>query len=458
MEGNDVSTLTAISPIDGRYFNRVSKFSDYFSEYALFKYRLFVEIKYLFALSDQKIIPHLTPKQKKALLALVENFSLDDAKKIKEIEKKIVHDVKSLEYFIKDKLGNILDEKIEFIHFALTTYDTDDTANALLLKDALEFEMYPKINELILKLAEVSGNWKSIVMLGRTHGQPAVPTTVGKEIAVFVSRLNDEFKILKSQKLSGKINGAIGNYNAHIVAYPKMNWIKFSKVFLHSLGLEPSILTTQYESYDHTVRVLDSLRRINYILVGFSQDMWRYISDGYFAQIPDKKEVSSSTMSQKVNPLEFEQAEAHLTMANSMFEFFVRKLPISRLQHDLTDKSIRRNIGTAFCSSYIAYNSILRGLKKVGPNEKVLKESLQNNWSIIAEGIQTVLRQEGYEKPYELLMEFTRGNKIVEKSMNSFIDKLEIKSATKKRLKNITPFTYVGLSKKLVEYALKNLK
>lgn len=429
--------ILAISPLDGRYFEKTKIFSQYFSEYALIKYRLIVELKYLNAL-----------KPKFKIHNIIENFDEKDCQKIKEYEEKTNHDVKALEFFIKEKINT------EFVHFALTSEDTNNLAYGLLIKDSLNQVIFSKIQEVLDNIKDKSKNYIHIPMLARTHGQSAVPTTLGKEFAVFYKRLLEELNILKSLKISGKLNGAVGNYNAHVAAYPKKDWIEFSKKFISSLGLEPNLITTQIESFDSITRIFDSLKRLNNILIGFCQDIWYYISIDYLKQIPKKEETGSSTMPQKVNPIDFENAEGNLQFANSMFEFFNRKLQISRLDRDLTDSTVKRNIGSSFAFSYIAYSSLLKGLSKIYPNEEKIKQDLDNNWAIVSEGIQTILRANNYSGAYEALKELTRGNKITQKDITNFIDDLDVNKKIKNQLKNLSPFSYLGLAQKLTKIAI----
>ncbi len=453
----EIKALLAISPIDGRFCERTEKFRNYFSEYAYFKYRLLVEIKYLLFLASMAKIFTLSNAKMRSILKLINDFSPKEAEKIKEYESKTGHDVKALEYYLKDKTGGLLKDKIEFIHFGLTSDDVNNIALSLSLKDAMEQEIFPEIQELLLKLKKMSISWRRIVIVGRTHGQPAVPTTLGKEIAVFAYRINQEYQNLKRLKISGKLNGAVGNFNAHHFAFSKINWIKFSSDFLKSLGLEPVVITTQIEGYDHLIAIFDSLRRINYILVGMCQDIWYYISINYFLQTIEKERVGSSTMPQKVNPIDFEQAEGNLTLANSFFEFFARKLPISRLQRDLSDSSIRRNIGVAITLCYLGYESIIKGLSKILPNLTAIKRDLSKNWGIVSEGIQTFLRVKGYPKPYEKLQSLTRGRRLTKKKFEKCINNLNIDKKTKLQLKKITPFNYIGLAVRLTSLATRDI-
>lgn len=445
--------INAISPIDGRYWEKTKELSKYFSEEGLFKYRLLIEIRYLLSLSKINVFK-ISASQKNSLESIVKGFSDDDIMSIKEYESKTHHDIKALEYFIKEKTKNILEDKLEFIHFALTSDDINNLAYALSINDFIKDYLIPIIDNLLLLLKEKSMHWQSMPMIARTHGQPAVPTTLGKEMSIFYKRIKEEKNIIQISKISGKLNGAVGNFNAHQFAFPKIDWIKFSEEFIRDLGLTPNLVTTQIEGYDSLVRIFDSVKRLNNILIGFCQDIWYYISIDYLLQAVNKEEVGSSTMPQKVNPIDFELAEGNLGLANSLFEFFSRKLQISRLQRDLTDSTVRRNFGTAFSISYLSYSSLIKGLSKISPNEEILSEELNNNWTIVSEGIQTILRANKVEKPYEKLKALTRGKNISEKDLIKFIDDLKIDIELKNRMKKLTPSTYIGLAQKLTKLAL----
>jgi len=444
-----LTTLTAISPIDGRYFNTTSSLTTYFSEFGLMRYRVRVEVEYFIALTNT--LPELStfPKEKEALLRnLYQNFSEADAYQIKEIEKTTNHDVKAVEYFIKQKLETLkLDTWKEFIHFGLTSQDINNTAIPLSLKEFMETEFLPLAEKLLNALTVLSVQWKDIPMLARTHGQPASPTRLGKELYVFIERINNQLELLKTIPYSAKFGGATGNFNAHHVAYPEINWGHFGNTFVSKhLGLVRSEPTTQIDHYDNLAALFDNLKRINTILIDFSRDVWQYISMNYFRQKIKAGEVGSSAMPHKVNPIDFENAEGNLGYANAIFEHLSAKLPISRLQRDLTDSTVLRNIGVPLAHTAIALNSLLKGVGKLELNQQAINADLENNWAVIAEAIQTILRKEGYPNPYEALKELTRKNeKIGQKEFEEFIDGLKISSDLKARLKGITPFTYTGI-------------
>lgn len=451
--------LLAVCPLNGRYQKQTKKFAHYFSEFALIKHRIFIEINYFIALSEKAaIIRPLTSKEKKYLQSIIADLNLKEAQKVKNIEKTLNHDVKAVEYYLKRNLKKTsLKDVLEMVHFGLTSEDVNNLSFSLCLKKALSEIYFPRIKKFLKDLIFLIRKYKDTPMLARTHGQPAVPTTVGKELANFAWRLYQEAKILKAIKIKGKLNGAVGNFNAHHAAFPLIDWLKFSKEFIISLGLEPDLITSQIQPYDSWVRAFDSLKRLNNILLGFSQDIWRYISDGYFVQKSSKKEIGSSTMPHKVNPINFEQAEAHLGIANAFLEFFSRKLLISRLQRDLSDSAVRREIGQPITHSYLALSYLLRGLEKLKINEKKINAVLNENWQIISEGVQTILRSEKYAQPYELIKKLTRGKTLTKGNFNHFIEKLKIAPEIKKRLKNLSPFNYLGESLKLTEIALKNI-
>ncbi len=440
------NSLLAISPIDGRYHNQLSDLSVYFSEHALIFYRVYVEIEYFIALSEQKMFV-LTAKQIKEVRNIVTDFSLEDSIKIKDIEKVTNHDVKAVEYFIKEKLTALkLDKQKEWVHFGLTSQDINNTAIPLLWKDALQNDYNEKINEIISLLKSFAKEWAKIPMLAKTHGQSASPTRLGKEISVFVERLENQMTLLKMIPFAAKFGGATGNFNAHNVAFPKTDWKKFANHFVDkTLGLKRMQYTTQIEHYDNLAAHFDALKRINTILIDFSRDVWQYISMDYFKQKVNKNEVGSSAMPHKVNPIDFENAEGNLGMANALFEHLSSKLPISRLQRDLTDSTVLRNIGVPFAHTILATKSLLKGMNKLIVNEEKINDDLENNWAVIAEAIQTILRRENYPNPYEALKELTRGAaKINKESMHTFVDSLNVKPEIKKELKKITPQNYVG--------------
>jgi adenylosuccinate lyase len=446
----ELNSLTAISPVDGRYRQKVEELAPYFSEYGLIRYRLLVEIEYFIALCELPLpqLKDFTRENFELLRSIYRNFSLDDARKIKEIEKTTNHDVKALEYFIKEKfIAERWDKWKEFVHFGLTSQDINNTAIPLMLKEAMSDICMPAIYELRESLASLSDEWKDVPMLARTHGQPASPTRVGKEIAVFVSRLDEQVKYFAQIPWSAKFGGATGNLNAHVAAYPDTDWTRFAENFVNeTLGLKRSSPTTQIEHYDNLAAFFDNLRRINIILTDLSKDIWMYISLDYFRQKIRKGEIGSSAMPHKVNPIDFENAEGNLGFANSIFSHLSEKLPVSRLQRDLTDSTVMRNIGVPIAHTLIAVNSILKGLSKLIINGEKIREDLTNNWVVVSEAIQTILRREGYSKPYEALLNLTRTNeKITGEVINRFIDALDVEERVKTELKNITPFNYTGI-------------
>lgn len=444
----DLQQLTAISPIDGRYRKQVAQLDEYFSEYALIKYRVLVEIEYFFLLADKKFFK-LSAKSKQALKEVMENFSLEDAQEIKDIEKTTNHDVKAVEYFIKRRLEATDAGAIakEFVHFGLTSQDVNNTSIPLLWKHAMEYELLPALINLQHKLHGLANSWKEIPMLARTHGQPASPTRLGKEIMVFVERLDNQVQLFSYIPYAAKFGGATGNFNAHNIAYPKTDWIAFANHFVEDiLGLQRMQFTTQIEHYDNLAAHFDAIKRINNILIDLCRDIWTYISMDYFKQKTKKGEVGSSAMPHKVNPIDFENAEGNLGIANSLLEHLSAKLPISRLQRDLTDSTVLRNIGVPVAHTIIALGAIQKGLDKLVLNEAKMKEDLDNNWAVVAEAIQTVLRRENYPNPYEALKELTRGAAGINKeSMHQFIDSLKVSATLKKELKKITPHNYTGI-------------
>ncbi len=442
-----LSPLTAVSPVDGRYNKATLQLAQYFSEYALIKYRLKVEVEYFITLAEHKFFK-IDAKNKKALRSLIEDFSEDDALHIKKTEGITNHDVKAVEYFLKEKMDLLgLSELKEWVHFGLTSQDINNTAVPMLWKDAVEFEYLPAIINLQKHLKKLATEWKNIPMLARTHGQAASPVLLGKEIMVFVERLENQVQLFSHIPFSGKFGGATGNFNAHAVAYPKHNWVKFANGFLENkLGLQRQQYTTQIEHYDTLAAHFDAIKRINNILIDLCRDMWSYISIDYFKQQTKKGEVGSSAMPHKVNPIDFENAEGNFGMANAILEHLSAKLPISRLQRDLTDSTVLRNIGVPIAHTIISLKSLEKGLGKLILNEPKLKTDLDNNWAVIAEAIQTILRRENYPKPYEALKDLTRGKNAIDKtSIHEFINGLPISAALKKELKAVSPHNYTGV-------------
>ncbi len=445
----ELNNLTAISPLDGRYRQKTEELDRYFSEYGLIKYRLMVEIEYFIALCEIPL-PQLADFRKEnftTLRGFYEDFGVRDAEKIKETEKITNHDVKAVEYYLKEKFFQSGWGKwSEFVHFGLTSQDINNTAVPLSLKDALTDVYFPLMLELRETLASFAEEWKDIPMLARTHGQPASPTRLGKEISVFVARLDEQTKYFGQIPFSAKFGGATGNMNAHRVAFPDIDWMSFADNFVNeTLGLQRSFPTTQIEHYDNLAALFDNMRRINVILTDMSRDLWHYISLDYFRQKIRKGEIGSSAMPHKVNPIDFENGEGNLGYANAIFEHLSLKLPISRLQRDLTDSTVLRNIGVPVGHTIIAFNSILKGLNKLIVNGEKINADLDNNWAVVAEALQTILRREGFHKPYEALLELTRTNqKITKESIVSFIDNLDVSDSLKSELKAVTPFNFTG--------------
>lgn len=445
-----LNTLSAISPVDGRYRKQVEDLAKYFSEFGLIYYRVRVEIEYFIALVELPV-PQLTDFQKslyKDLRAIYQNFSEEDALKIKEIEKTTNHDVKAVEYFIKEafeKLG--ISQYAEFIHFGLTSQDINNTAIPLSLKEAVETNVLPVFAQILEKLYALAEQWKDISLLAHTHGQPASPTRLGKEILVFCERIEKQIELLNTIPYAAKFGGATGNFNAHHVAYAQTDWVAFGNTFVNEqLGLSRSQKTTQIEHYDMLAALSDNIKRINNILIDFSRDVWTYVSMGYFKQKIKAGEIGSSAMPHKVNPIDFENAEGNLGVANALFEHFAAKLPISRLQRDLTDSTVLRNLGVPVAHTVIALKSLLKGLDKLELNKEAIDHHLEENWAVVAEGIQTILRREGFPKPYEALKSLTRTNeKITEKKIKEFIDTLDVGEKVKYELRRITPFNYTGI-------------
>ncbi|MCM8570806.1 adenylosuccinate lyase [Gramella jeungdoensis] len=445
-----MTSLSAVSPIDGRYRSKTKNLSAYFSEEALIKYRIKVEVEYFIALYEQDLpqLKDVDPENFKRLRGLYENFTSLDAQAVKEIEKITNHDVKAVEYYLKEEFGKLgMETSKEFIHFGLTSQDINNTAIPLSLKDAIAEVYLPELNEILAKLEELASEWKDIPLLARTHGQPASPTRLGKEIDVFVVRIKEQIKLLEEIPHAAKFGGATGNYNAHNVAYPETDWRKFGQNFVENkLGLHHSFPTTQIEHYDHMAALFDALKRINNIFIDLDRDIWTYISMDYFKQKIKKGEIGSSAMPHKVNPIDFENSEGNLGIANAIFEHLSAKLPVSRLQRDLTDSTVLRNIGVPVGHTIIAFNSTLKGLNKLLLNEEKLNADLENNWAVAAEAIQTILRREGFKNPYEALKGLTRTNeRITEKSISEFIDQLDVSDDIKKELHKITPQNYTGI-------------
>ena len=442
----ELSALTAISPIDGRYRGQLQHLDQYFSEYALIKYRVQVEIEYFIALGEKKFFP-LEKSAHKALRGIYEDLMPEKAQEIKNIEKVTNHDVKAVEYYIKKELEALkLDKHKEWVHFGLTSQDINNTSIPMMWRDALEHEFFPGVANIILELKKMAKAWKDISLLARTHGQPASPTRLGKEIMVFVERLQNQVELMQHIPYSCKFGGATGNFNAHNVAYPATQWVRFANDFCSKkLGLQRQQYTTQIEHYDTLAAHFDGIKRINTILIDFSRDIWTYISMDYFKQKTKKGEVGSSAMPHKVNPIDFENAEGNLGIANALYEHLSAKLPISRLQRDLTDSTVLRNIGVPFAHTILSFRSLDKGMSKLLLNEKKIREDLDNNWAVVAEAIQTVLRRENYPSPYEALKELTRGNEINATTISKFIDGLDVSQRVKKELKKINPSNYVGL-------------
>jgi len=445
----ELNQLTAISPIDGRYRKQVESLAPYFSEFGLIKYRVRIEIEYFITLCEIPL-PQLENINKSLFASLREiynDFSEKDALWIKEKERETNHDVKAVEYFIKYKLKKFgIEQYLEFIHFGLTSQDVNNTAIPLSLMEAMNNILIPKINEIIARIAELAIEWKDIPMLARTHGQPASPTRLGKEFQVFVERMERQMDLLKTIPYSAKFGGATGNFNAHNVAYPEISWVNFGNNFVKSLGLVRSKYTTQIEHYDNMAALMDNLKRLNNIVLDLDRDVWTYVSMGYFKQKIKAGEVGSSAMPHKVNPIDFENSEGNVGISNALYEFLAGKLPVSRLQRDLTDSTVLRNLGVPVAHQMIALTALLRGLNKLELNQEAINNDLEDNWAVVSEAIQTILRRENYPQPYEALKVLTRKNeKITKKTIAVFIDNLDVSDKIKYELKRITPFNYVGV-------------
>ena len=445
-----LTALNAISPIDGRYRSKTKSLACYFSEEALIQYRVRVEIEYFIALCELPLpqLADFNPSLFEDLRSIYNHFTEEDDKEVKEIEKTTNHDVKAVEYFIKKEFDRLeITDYKEFIHFGLTSQDINNTSIPLSVKEAVAQVYLPQLDEVITQLKALSEEYKDVSLLARTHGQPASPTRLGKEFAVFINRLEEQRKTLLAIPNAAKFGGATGNFNAHLVAYPKQDWKSFGTDFVENrLGLHHSFPTTQIEHYDYFAALCDAMKRINTILIDLDRDIWTYISMDYFKQKIKEGEVGSSAMPHKVNPIDFENSEGNLGIANALFGYLAEKLPISRLQRDLTDSTILRNIGTPFGHSLIGFQSTLKGLEKLLLNEDKIKADLENNWAVVAEAIQTILRREGYPNPYEALKELTRTNEVInQEAIHRFVDQLEIDSKVKAELKTITPFNYTGI-------------
>jgi adenylosuccinate lyase len=445
-----LNALNAISPIDGRYRSKTKSLACYFSEEALIQYRVRVEIEYFIALCELPLpqLVDFNPSLFEDLRSIYNHFTEEDAKEVKEIEKETNHDVKAVEYFIKKEFDRLeITDYKEFIHFGLTSQDINNTSIPLSIKEAVAQVYLPQLDEVITQLKALSKEYKDVSLLARTHGQPASPTRLGKEFAVFIKRLEEQRNTLLAIPNAAKFGGATGNFNAHVVAYPKQDWKSFGTDFVENrLGLHHSFPTTQIEHYDYFAALCDAMKRINTILIDLDRDIWTYISMDYFKQKIKEGEVGSSAMPHKVNPIDFENSEGNLGIANALFGYLAEKLPISRLQRDLTDSTILRNIGTPFGHSLIGFQSTLKGLEKLLLNEDKIKADLENNWAVVAEAIQTILRREGYPNPYEALKELTRTNELInQEAIHRFVDQLEIDSKVKAELKTITPFNYTGI-------------
>lgn len=446
----ELNCLTAISPVDGRYRGKVEALGRYFSEYALIRYRVQVEIEYFIALCELPLaqLAGFDKGQYGALRRIYEDFSLSDAQRVKEIEQTTNHDVKAVEYFIKEKMDALgLGDEREFVHFGLTSQDINNTATPYSLKAAMSDVYYPALGELIGKLSTLADEWSDVPLLAHTHGQPASPTVLGKEIRVFVERLEKQRDMLQTVPYPAKFGGATGNFNAHSVAYPEVDWVSFANRFVNgTLGLDRSQYTTQIEHYDNLAAIFDGLKRINTILIDLARDMWTYISMEYFKQRIKAGEVGSSAMPHKVNPIDFENAEGNLGLANALFEHLAAKLPVSRLQRDLTDSTVLRNIGVPVAHTLIAVASLVKGLGKLIINRDAIDRDLEANWAVVAEGIQTILRREKYPNPYEALKALTRTNKgITQADITAFIDGLDVTETVKNELRALTPHTYIGI-------------
>ncbi len=454
-----LTELIAITPLDGRYHTMTEELSPFVSEYGLIRTRMDVEARYLMALSDIGVVRPLTPPERKKLTSFGEELSLEDAGEVKKIEDEIKHDVKAMERAFRNMLGGTsLSDVVEKVHIGLTSEDINNIAYRLMLQRATSSAVVPRLEEIVLWLTDQAEENKAIPMLGRTHGQAAVPTTLGKEMAVFAGRLSAEVVNLKDRKLTGKFSGAVGNFNALRLTYPEIDWENFSRKFIKSFGLVPNMTTTQINSYEDMSAYFQNYLRINGILIDFDQDMWRYISDHWIVQKPKKGEVGSSTMPQKVNPIFFENSEGNLGLSNAIFEYFSRKLPVSRLQRDLSDSTVIRNIGTSLGFSLVAYKNLIVALGRVSPDLETIAKALDSDWTILAEGVQTLLREAGVNDPYSLVSDLIRGKHIGKEEWKEWAEGLPIDDGQKVRIKNLTPQTYIGDSVRITEETVKQIK
>lgn len=451
--------LTAITPLDGRYHDKTQLLAPYVSEYSLIQTRIEIEAQYLIALSKARLIRALSKSEETKLKSLGKTLTLQQAEEVKKLEQQTRHDVKAMERIFRSLLrGTSLADVIEMIHIGLTSEDINNTSYRLMLKRATEQVIIPALQSVLDKLCEFAKKYKATPMLARTHGQAAVPTTIGKEFVVFAIRLHEQLQELKKRRLGGKLNGAVGNFNAISLIYPKTDWIYFSRQFIMSFGLIPTIATTQINTYEDIVSYFHNYQRIHGILIDLNQDIWRYISDNWFIQEVKKGEVGSSTMPQKVNPIDFENSEGNLTMANALMEGMSRKLSISRLQRDLSDSTVIRNAGTALGYSFVGYSSLIAGIQRIRPNIPQIEQDLHKDWSILSEAVQTVLRAEGISDPYSLLKNLTRGEKMTKEQWYDMIQKLPVTSSLQKKLQKITPSSYIGYATKICEYSLQQIQ
>ncbi|WP_017446234.1 adenylosuccinate lyase [Gayadomonas joobiniege] len=452
----ELSSLSAVSPVDGRYGSKTSELRTIFSEFGLIKYRVTVEVRWLQTMSkisDIKEVPEFSDEANTVLDEIVSYFSEADAARVKEIERTTNHDVKAVEYFLKEKVASVpeLEAVTEFLHFACTSEDINNLSHGLMLTEAREEVVLPYLDKILAELKRMAKEYRDVCMMARTHGQPASPTTMGKEMANVYKRLERQRQQIAQVEILGKFNGAVGNYNAHLSAYPESDWHHISEHFVTSLGLTWNPYTTQIEPHDYIAELFDAIARANTILIDFDRDIWAYIALGHFKQKTVAGEIGSSTMPHKVNPIDFENSEGNLGIANAIFDHLAQKLPISRWQRDLTDSTVLRNLGVGVAHSIISYQATLKGISKLEVNEQSLLDELDKNWELLAEPIQTVMRRYGIEKPYEKLKELTRGKRVDQTAMAEFIEKLDIPAAEKSRLKTLSPATYIGDAKKLVD-------